>query len=97
MPVLYHNLDNLSNYLIVIILDILCVFVIISDIMDDKKAKDSLIKIGEASELMGIAKETLREWHKTGELVPAYVSRGGRRYYTKSQIDEILKGRRGTS
>ena len=59
-----------------------------------EKKEDSFIKIGEASEILGVSKPTLRHWHATGELVPVYVSLGGSRYYTRKQIREFLEGRK---
>ena len=70
-----------------------CVFVITSIIMSEKKHENPFIKIGEAAQMLGISEPTLRKWHKTGEFEPAYVSRGGRRFYTGDQIDRFLKGR----
>ena len=65
---------------------------IISIIMSEKKREDPFIKISEAAQMLGISVQSLRKWHKTGEFEPAYVSRGGRRFYTRDQIDRFLKG-----
>lgn len=48
-----------------------------------------LVKIGEASKLMGVSIITIRKWEKTGELVPDRKTKGGTRYY---DIDK-LKGK----
>ena len=76
-------------------IDRMCCFVIVSTTMSktSEKKEDSFIKIGEAAEMLGVAIVTLRKWHETGELVPAYVSVGGRRFYSRKQIQEFLKGK----
>ena len=61
--------------------------------MSEKKVDSNLVKIGEASRLLGVSIVTLRKWHETGELVPLYVSRGGRRFYSRKEIDKFLKGK----
>lgn len=40
-----------------------------------------LVKIGEASRLLGISPGTLRKWELSGEITPARKSKGGTRYY----------------
>ena len=60
--------------------------------MSEKKHENPFIKIGETAQMLGISVPTLRKWHKTGEFEPAYVSRGGRRFYTRDQIDRFLEG-----
>lgn len=45
-----------------------------------------LVKIGEASELLGVAVGTLRKWEQTGELIPARKTKGGTRYYDVNEL-----------
>ena len=45
-----------------------------------------LVKIGEASELLGVAVSTLRKWEQTGELIPARKTKGGTRYYDVNEL-----------
>ena len=40
-----------------------------------------LVKIGEASALLGVTPQTLRKWEETGELLPERRSKTGTRYY----------------
>ena len=46
--------------------------------------------IGEFSKKAGVTIHTLRTWHKTGELIPSYISKGGTRYYSSEQLNTIL-------
>lgn len=45
-----------------------------------------LVKIGEASQLLGCSISTLRKWEATGELIPARKTAGGTRYYATSDL-----------
>ena len=45
-----------------------------------------LIKIGAASELLGVSVETLRKWEQTGELLPDRKSKGGTRFYDSAKL-----------
>lgn len=45
-----------------------------------------LVKIGEASRLLGCSISTLRKWEATGELLPARKTKGGTRYYATSDL-----------
>lgn len=47
------------------------------------------IAIGEAAELLGISKDTLRRWDKSGKL-PSVKSAGGHRSYSRFQIELYL-------
>ena len=60
------------------------------------------IPIGQASKILGVSIQTLRNWEKTGKLLPDFVSAGKTRRYsrcrllsiaglTKSQIKEDQK------
>ena len=44
-----------------------------------------LISIGTFAREVGLTPTTLRRMHKTGDLVPTYVSKGGTRYYSAEQ------------
>ena len=50
----------------------------------------SLMSIGKFSKESGISQVTLRRMHESGDLVPAYISSGGTRYYSDEQLDQIL-------
>ena len=45
------------------------------------------IKIGPASELLGVTPQTLRRWEREGQVLPDRVSEGGTRYY---EINHLL-------
>ena len=47
-----------------------------------------LVKIGKASETLGVSIQTLHKWEETGELLPDRKSAGGTRYY---DITKLLK------
>lgn len=47
--------------------------------------------IGETAEILGKTEQTLRNWHKSGKLVPERVDeKTGYRYYSQAQIDTYL-------
>ena len=50
----------------------------------------SLMSIGKFSKESGISQVTLRRMHESGDLVPAYISTGGTRYYSDDQLMKIL-------
>lgn len=49
-----------------------------------------MISIGEAAKYLNISRDTLRRWEKKGKIKP-FRSPTNRRYYTKEQLDEIMK------
>lgn len=49
----------------------------------------SLYSISEFAEKVGINEATLRNWHKSGSLMPAHISPGGHRYYSNEQFLKI--------
>lgn len=51
-----------------------------------------LYTIGKFAKLLGVSTNTLRKWHEIGFLVPHIITPGGTRYYTKEQLNELLKG-----
>jgi predicted site-specific integrase-resolvase len=48
------------------------------------------VKIGQASELLGVTPQTLRRWKREGQFSPDRVSEGGTRYY---ELNRLLGGR----
>lgn len=48
-------------------------------------APAQMIKIGPASKLLGVSKDTLRRWEQSGKLVPIKTP-GGTRFYTKDLL-----------
>ena len=48
--------------------------------------ENRLVKIGKAAELLGTTPEVMRQWERTGELLPARKTRGGTRYYALSDL-----------
>jgi predicted site-specific integrase-resolvase len=44
------------------------------------------IKIGQASELLGVSPQTLRRWEREGQLVADRKSEGGTRYYELNHL-----------
>jgi len=50
----------------------------------------SLMSIGKFSKEIGISINHLRLLHKTGELVPVKVTKGGTRYYSDKQLNDYL-------
>lgn len=49
-----------------------------------------IIKSSAAAKLLGVTTQTLRNWERRREVVPARISSGGRRYYYKSTILALL-------
>jgi excisionase family DNA binding protein len=48
------------------------------------------LSIGEAAKHLGISRDTLRRWEKKGKITPSR-SPSNRRYYTKEQLDTLIK------
>ncbi|MFO7680895.1 MAG: IS607 family transposase [Chloroflexota bacterium] len=48
-----------------------------------------LVKIGEASAMLGVTPQTLRKWEETGELLPERRSKTGTRYYDINELTGI--------
>lgn len=46
--------------------------------------------IGKFAKLIGKTPQTLRAWHKEGNLIPAHVTAGGTRYYSQEQLNHFL-------
>lgn len=45
-----------------------------------------LLSIGKFAKTVGVTTTTLRRMHQSGELIPAYISNGGTRYYSTEQL-----------
>ena len=50
----------------------------------------SYFSIGEFAKKIGVTIQTLRNWDKSGKLKPSYISKGGFRYYSDSQLKNLL-------
>lgn len=46
--------------------------------------------IGKFAKMIGKTPQTLRAWHKEGNLIPAHVTAGGTRYYSQEQLNHFL-------
>jgi excisionase family DNA binding protein len=49
----------------------------------------------EAGKRLGIDKQTIRDWHKKGKLIPEYITQGGQRRYSEEQINAYLADKQG--
>ncbi len=49
-----------------------------------------LYSIGKFSKTIGVTTQTLRNWEKSGELMPCKVTKGKTRYYSEQQLSEYL-------
>lgn len=49
-----------------------------------------LYSIGKFAKEIGVSIQTLRDWHKSEELIPAKITKGGSRYYSEKQLNEYL-------
>jgi len=49
----------------------------------------------EAGKRLGVDKQTIRVWHKTGKLIPDYITQGGHRMYSEAQINAYLANKQG--
>ena len=50
---------------------------------------DKFIKIGELSEISGFSVDVLRKWDNSGEYPAAHKTKGGTRFYSPAQVEEI--------
>lgn len=48
------------------------------------------LSISKVAKQLNKSAQTLRNWEKTGELIPAYKTKSGYRYYTEEQINKLL-------
>jgi putative resolvase len=49
------------------------------------------VSIGAAALMLGICANTLRAWHSSGFLVPAYRTKGGHRRYDAAEVSRMLR------
>jgi len=52
-----------------------------------------LIESGPAARELGVARETLCYWERTGRIAPPFRTANGRRIFTREQIEEIRQAR----
>lgn len=52
--------------------------------------------IRKLSEMMDVSAQTLRNWEKSGKLIPDYKTNSGYRYYSQEQIDVITRNKNST-
>lgn len=52
-------------------------------------------KILEASEFLGVTSQTLRNWDKTGKLIPYRHPMNNYRMFKKSDLEKLLKLKKG--
>jgi DNA-binding transcriptional MerR regulator len=50
-----------------------------------------LLRIGEASRILGVDPGTLRKWDEEGIFRPVITSKNGLRWYTDTQIEDLFK------
>jgi len=48
------------------------------------------LSINKVAKILNKSAQTLRNWEKSGELIPAYKTNSGYRYYTQEQVDKLL-------
>jgi DNA (cytosine-5)-methyltransferase 1 len=49
-----------------------------------------MVRVGAAAEMLGVCKETLRNWDKSGRLVPTRHPVTGYRYYQPKDLENFL-------
>jgi len=62
--------------------------------VDVQKLVESLgdmVRVGEAAKFLGVSKETLRNWDKSGQLVPTRHPVTGYRYYSPEELSAFLE------
>ena len=63
----------------------------------DNFMKSKLIPISEVADLLKVTQKTIREWEKTGKLLPYDKTEGGHRRYRMSDINKMIPNRVGQS
>lgn len=58
---------------------------------------DRLFTIEQASSILGVSPQTLRNWEENGMLVPVQKTTGGHRRYSEEQLNEVRKKKMGNS
>ena len=56
--------------------------------------QEKLLTISEASELLGVAKSTLRRWEEEGKLIPDIRTKEGQKRYKLSSLLSEMKHKR---
>lgn len=49
-----------------------------------------MVRVGEAAEFLGVCKETLRNWDRSGRLVPKRNPVTGYRYYRQADLEKFF-------
>jgi excisionase family DNA binding protein len=55
------------------------------------EALGHMVRVGQAAKQIGVSKETLRNWDKSGRLVATRHPVTGYRYYRQIDLDEFLR------
>ncbi|TWU46838.1 MerR family transcriptional regulator [Rubripirellula reticaptiva] len=62
--------------------------------VDERQAKPrfiDMLRVGEAADFLGVCKETLRNWDRSGKLVPKRNPVTGYRYYKQEDLERFFK------
>ena len=51
---------------------------------------DGMLRVGQAAKFLGVSSETLRNWDKSGRLVPTRHPVTGYRYYRQQDLEAFL-------
>ena len=49
-----------------------------------------LYSIGKFAKEISVTTTTLRNWHKSGDLIPFKITKSGARYYSESQLQKYM-------
>ena len=55
------------------------------------KSLGNMVRVGQAAKQIGVSKETLRNWDKSGRLVATRHPVTGYRYYRQNDLDAFLR------
>ena len=55
------------------------------------------LTISQAARILDVSANTLRDWHKSGKLMPSMTTPLGWRLYAQSELEEIKRSREGKS
>lgn len=50
----------------------------------------NMVSLTQAAEKLGVNPQTLRRWHASGKFQPSFVSPGGHRYYSLSDLEQFM-------
>ena len=53
------------------------------------------LTISQAARILDVSANTLRDWHKSGKLMPSMTTPLGWRLYAQSELEEIKRSREG--